>query len=422
VEYEKENMYVAATEGTTVNTFLFTNNSLQNRLVNMQNLYNMFDFQSVQNGRKIVDLKTGYGTKEGNHFFIGMLYGSGLPSYLNTLNSAPETGLSKNYVLELDGKWAITHNSSFNLVYGKSSTQTYGDYYYNSDGGVFASKRSKAILGTYIWDIKKTKTKLTTTCRWIDPYFNSYGIGGMRTNNLRYEIKLEQTLTNKIKFSIFYRKDADNIIPLYQFNTVLQTIGTTLTYKPFRSLSIRLGYIPVVEQMWGENPSYYTRTHNNISNVLLTYMPSLQGVNTSFNLSYNYYVLTTDSETTAFQNLSFSNLTKFKNSFSNTITVSWFKSSPTDSLNNNVWMFVEEPGFTFKGGYSISIGAKASWSPGTSNWQLGYEMKLHVPLIKHLSCEINAEKLVLGDFYESLNIAQIERFPYFGQGKIIYNF
>jgi hypothetical protein len=85
-------------------------------------------------------------------------------------------------------------------------------------------------------------------------------------------------------------------------------------------------------------------------------------------------------------------------------------------------MFEEEPGYTFKGGCSISIGGKAAWAPLSRIWQLGYEMKLHVPLVKHLSCELNAEKLVLGDFYDSFDLAQIQKFPYFGQAKIIYSF
>jgi hypothetical protein len=419
MEYQKHDIYVAASEGTTVNTLLFTNNALQNRLVNMQNLYNMFDFQSVQNGRKVFAVKTGWGEKEGTHLYVGMLYGTGLPSYLNNYNTDPVTGLSKNYVLEIDGKWAITSNSSINLVYGKSSTQTSGDNFNVTDGGLINSQHSKAILGKYELKLRKTKTNLTLTGRWIDPYFNSFGIGYMRADNFRYEIKAEQPFGKKIKVTVFYRKDEDDILELYQYHTVLQTIGINTTIKLMRSLTLRIGYSPVIEHMWGSDPTYNISNNNNISNLVLTYAPTIRNLYTVFNMAYNYYRLTSDTQTVAFQNFSFSNTTRFKNSFSNMVSVNWFKTEPIDSLNNNAWLFTDEVSYNFLRGFAVAIGGKASFDPVTTSWEYGYLAKLKVPLVKHLSCELQAEKLVIGDFYNSFDILQIQKFPYFCQGRLV---
>ena len=424
VEYKKDDVYIAATEGTTVNTLLFTNNSLQNHLVNMQNLYNMFDFNSVQNGRKIVAGKIGVGEKEGTHFYVGMLYGSGLPSYISGPSAAPVTtdGISKNVVLELDGMVALTKNMTINMVYGKSSTQSAGPGYSTTDGGVFSSLQSKAVMGKYKWNIARTRTTLTLTGRWIDPYFNSFGIGYLRADNFRYEAKADQALGKKIKFSLFVRKDEDDVLRLYEFHTVLQTIGTNATIKLMRSLTFRVGYSPVIEHMTdATNPQYDILNHNYICNALLTYAPVMKGINTMFNLSYNYYKLTNDTQTVNFTNFSFSNTTRFKNSLSNNISVNWFKTTPQDSLNNDVWMFSDEVGFTFAKGFRVSVGGKAAYSPWSENWRFGYVVKVSVPLVKHLSCDLMAEKLVLGDFYNSFDIQQIEKFPYFCQGKIIYS-
>ncbi|HXP52932.1 MAG TPA: hypothetical protein VN922_23510, partial [Bacteroidia bacterium] len=163
IEYQKEGVFTSFTEGTTVNTLLFTNNSVQNRLINMQNYYNMFDFNSVQNGRKVIAGKIGLGEKEGTHFFIGLLYGTGLPSYVSTSTTTVPDGISKNYVLELDGQWALNKNNILSLVYGKSSTETYTSTYSTTDGGLFNSLKSKAALGKYKLMIPKTNSNITFT-------------------------------------------------------------------------------------------------------------------------------------------------------------------------------------------------------------------------------------------------------------------
>ncbi|MFI5136689.1 MAG: hypothetical protein ACHQIM_02600, partial [Sphingobacteriales bacterium] len=55
------------------------------------------------------------------------------------------------------------------------------------------------------------------------------------------------------------------------------------------------------------------------------------------------------------------------------------------------------------------------------NWQYGYMVRAHIPLIKHFSIEGSFEKLVIGDFYNSLGLQQVQQFPYYCSGKIIYN-
>ncbi len=260
---------------------------------------------------------------------------------------------------------------------------------------------------------------ITLTGRWIDPYFNSFGLGYIRTDNLRYEAKWEQQLSKKIKFSIFFRKDEDDVLQLYEYRTILQTVGTNTTIKLMRSLTLRIGYTPVVEHMYDfTNAANDIFNNNYICNGVITYAPIIHGLNTAFNFSYNYYKLTTDSQTLVFQNVSFSNLTRFKNSLSNNITISWFKTTPTDSLNNDVWMVSDEVGYSFAHGLNIAVGGKAAYSPIQNDWQYGYQLKIKIPLVKHLSCDISGEKLVLGDFYNDFDISEIEKFPFLIKGKI----
>src|SRR5690606_15695329 len=94
------NFYIAATHGKTINNIFFTNNLVNNNLNAVRNLYNFFDFNNIEDGRKVTALKLGYGSKEGTHLFVGGLYGVGRVSYFDSLR----TDVERNLVLEMDGR------------------------------------------------------------------------------------------------------------------------------------------------------------------------------------------------------------------------------------------------------------------------------------------------------------------------------
>jgi hypothetical protein len=424
VEYQKNDFYFAFTEGKTVNNFLFTSNTVQNHLFNMPNLYNFFDFNYVKDSRRITAIKFGYGKKEGNHLYFGMLYGIGLPSYVSntTLSQNLPNNImpDKNFVSEIDGKYLVSQNSTLDLVYGRSAMQTSNQYFSNGENGCNSflySKQSNAAMMKYSLLVAKTKTKLTATGRWVDPFFKSYGVGFMRSDNFRCEIKTEQPIGKKVKVTGFYRRDEDNLLSIYNYKTSLQTIGANISIKIKRSLSLRLGFNPVIQHVNTKDNTYRARNLNSISNVLLTYNPSVKHASTLFNFMYNYYHLTTGEQTNTFENITVSNLTQFKTSFRNNFTAGWFRTNADDSLHNKTWLFTDELGYTFNNGGIISGGLKAACHPA-NGWQYGYLAKAGVPVIRHLSFELSAEKLVAGDFYNSLNFIQINKFPYYFSGKL----
>ena len=423
VEYQKDDFFLACTGGSTVNTLLFTTNAVQNKLSNVQNLFNYFDFNYVNNSRHIAAVKFGYGKTEGDHVYIGFLYGAGLQSYVpsttstNPMLDAPITP-DKNFVVEFDGKYIIGKNSDFNLVYGRSTIQTGGQYTNGNEGAMnalFNNSRSNACMVKYNLTRKETKTKLTLTGRWIDPFFKSYGVGFMRPDNLRYEVKVEQPIGNKVKLTAFYRNDEDNILNLYNYKNVLRTIGTNVSIKLKKSLSLRLGFNPVIQTVTTTDNSYSAHNMNSISSAVLSYNPTLRHGSSMFNLMFNNYVLTTGGQTSNFETVTITNLTQFKNGFRNNFTAGWFRTnSSADSTikNNNTWLISDELGYTMKGGYSVSGGLKASYN-ANADWQYGYLLKASVPLRPHITLTLNAEKLVTGDFYNSLNYGMINNFPYY---------
>lgn len=421
MEWEKK-FYFAFTYGKTINTVMTTNNLIQNQLQTGRNLYNFFDFNNVKDSRKILAIKGGYGKKDGTHFYIGFLYGLGLPSYIS---AAMPGYVEKNLVLEADGKIAFNSNNSLDLIYGKSSLYQNGlsnDDKENPSQFLFSKFRSNAALLRYNSQIHKTTTKITLTGRLVDPFFNSYGVGFMRSDNIRYELKVDQALGSRVKFSGFYRKDQDNLLKIARYTTNLQTIGANLFIKVSKRMNVRAAYTPVVMQIDSKDSSQYNSQRvNNITNAVLTYMPRAGKVSSLFTVLYSYYQFAgTGGKNNNFQNFNLTNSTTFSPQFRSDLAASYFLNNSSDSLNSNTAMASANISFTSRRGMVITLGGKYAYNTIIQN-QVGGLVKISVPLIRYISIEIQAERLVLGDFYNSYNISEIKKFPYYGYGKVIFS-
>jgi len=427
LELENDNYFFAFTYGKTVNTLLFTNNAVQNSLVNTKNLYNYFDFNNLTNGRRVAALKFGLGKMAGNHLYIGFLNGEGLNSYTTNYTSFTDGALAsyteKNYVVEIDGKLAFDPKNNLTLVYGKSYMQQNVIASEQPSTGFTSATQadhSNAAMLKYTSDITKTKTKITLTTRLIQPFFNSFGVGFMSSDDFRYELKAEQTLSSKLKLTVSYKKDQDNLLALFAYKTTLYTLGTNLTAKLNRYFTLRVAYNPVVQDITSQDNTYHASNKNNISNAIVSYTPKVKNFNSTFNLAYSYYNLSSDSVHNVMQSVIINNVSQFKNSFQNTCAISWFYTNHTDSINSNTLLLSDNVSYKLKNGVSFTLGLKLAQN-NIYHTQLGYLGKLDVPLVKKLTAEASFEKIVIGDFYNNYNIAQIERFPYFCSMKLIYH-
>jgi hypothetical protein len=424
LEMENNDFYFSFTHGKTMSNLLYTNNLVQNSLSNMQNLYNFFDFNKVNDSRRVTAIKFGPGKKDGTHLHFGILYGFGSTSYVSDQTIIPTgNGYEKNYVIELDGKVVLNKNNALDLVYGKSavlqSSSLTGDFQ-KGTSLLSSSLRSNAALARFTSIISKTKTKVTLTTRYVDPFFQSYGVGFMRPDNFRYEIKAEQTITQKIRLTCFFRKEQDNLLSLYNYNTNLTTIGANLNIKLSRWLTIRAGYSPVLQTVTTKDNSYNLSNSNNISTLVATVTPHSKKIKTSFNALYSYYNLSNVAQKTEFQSMSVNNTTMLKSGFRLLSSASWFHSSIVDTSGNNTTLIVEELSYTLRKGATLTIGGKAAHN-SVLDWQYGYLLRAMVPVVKHLSLEGSFEKLVIGDFYNSFNRDQVSAFPYYSSIKVIYH-
>jgi hypothetical protein len=417
-EWEKK-FYFAFTYGRTINTLLTTNNIIQNQLQNARNLYNFFDFNNVRDSRKIMAVKFGIGAKESSHFYVGCLYGLGLPSYL-IASASPS--IEKNIAVELDGRFLLNNSNSFDLVYGKSAlyeTGNPGDVTNSPSQSLFSAYRSNAAMLKYTSDIKKTQTRASVTGRIVDPFFKSYGVGFIRSDNLRYEFKLDQQLGNKTKVSAFYRRDRDNLLNLMGVTNSLQTMGVNVSLKVNKRLTLRGIYSPVVQNQFFRDSSQKNMQHiNTISNGIITYTPRSARLKSVFNLVYSYYQLSGSMNGSCYQNISFNNTTVFSVPLKLDFAANYFYNNTPDTLNTKTIIVSSNVSYTGWRKSIFTLGVKYADNPVAKN-QLGGIMRVNIPLAKYISFELQAERLVFGDFYSSYNRASLTKFPYYGYSKLI---
>ena len=424
-EYAKNNKFLAFTYGTTINNLLYNPNTIQGTLQGTRNLYNYFDFGNLAAGRKIISLKGGFGEKEGSHIYVGFLLGKGRSDYLMlTPVDAASTSYSKesNVVMELDAKYKFSERLNVEAVYGKSSVKEEDltmDQIRRSVTEIFSNYRSNAFLARMNGSIKKTKTKITITTRWVDPYFKSFGIGFMRSDNFRYEIKAEQVITSKIKYTIAYRKEEDNLLKLYDYKNTLQSINNSLNLKLSRQLNVRLIYTPLFREL--TTPSAIIKDRNTISTVVLSYTPRPKKVVAQFNVLYSKYIISSDSSNINFENLTYTHQFLFKTGFKTDLNVSWFKNNLKDTLGNDTYLAVLGVGYVAKNMSSFTLGGKMAYKSSIQP-QYGFVVKINVKLYKGLFWEAQVEKIIIGDYYNSFMIEKIKQFPYYSNTRLVFNF
>ena len=421
MEYATKDHFFALTYGTTLNTILYNSNTLQGKLQGVKNLYNFFDYGNLSNGRKILAIKGGLGQKEDTHLFLGLLLGRGKMDYLTVTD--PKYGKKEsNLVVEIDTRYKISENLSVDAIFGKSSLQSEDislEQIKRSFQEIFSNYRSNACQARVNYDIHKTKTKIQLTGRYVDPYFKSFGVAFLRSDNMRYELKADQTITRNIKYSVAYRKEEDNLLGLLNYKNTFTTITNSLSVRFKKGITLRLNYAPLLRTL--KNGNETIKDYNSISTAVLSYVPKMKDVQANYNMLYSKYRITSDSGNIHFDNLTYSHQFQFKSGFKTGMNASWFENISKDTLNNNTYLGVVDMGYTTTEQTSFTIGGKVAYKPGNST-EFGFIAKATVKVYKSLFWETEAEKILTGDYYSSLIDSKINRFPYYVSGKLIINF
>lgn len=416
IGYATKSYFINATYGKTVNTLLNPQNT-NNKIINsFQNYSNFFDFNKNQDARKILAGKIGIGNESSSYLAFGALYGVGNKSYYQP------TGLQeKNIVYEVDGKLSYKGYILYASI-AKSFLNIASDG--NQEQNVLSNNRNNALQIRFSGVIPYIKTKFNLGYRLVDPFFKSYGVGFIRTDNIRYEAKLEQVLSSKAKIGFNYRRDEDNILKRYGFKSNLNLLSITSKFKLFKKrVDLQLIYTPIFQKIENLNTHFIRENKSDMKNVVLAYTAKFKKTTTTITGIYNQYSLYDSIGIRNMENINMNILSILRNSLKLCLSSSYFNSNVRDSIAAPKTLLNSfETGYTFKNGVYSSFILKYSYNLTRYTNQYGAALNVNFPIRKCIFIELHAEKLIIGDFYNSLNVENINKFPYYCYSKLSLKF
>ncbi len=419
-ESQKGNWYTAVTAGVTLNNLMVTNDAIQNKLFYTKNLFNQFDFQSIRQKRFIVQTKTGWGTKDATHIFLGLRYTNKavIPGMVedDTINSVyPSVGF------EIDGriKPKFLPGTTLDLVYGKTSNTSLGadSTISNPLGSLFSNDRTHTALAKITQPLNEIRTQVTASIRWIDPLADMASLGVLQPNNLRYEITTKHTLLQNLDAGLNYRIDRNNLDNTLDSTMHLRILGGNLSGQIGKVLSYygNLNFLT----MFNERQQEMLRTNSNYMLTLgITGKYKLAGYENAVSLIYSDYKLTTLFDEGNYRNYGLQHLTKL-NHGQNSFSINVFESNQVDSSFNRS-VIIGDDWSLQKDRFQLTLGVKISNSKKYGN-DLGGKIEIKTLLTDQLQWILKAEKFILGDFYNNYDPLRFQKFPFAITTQLNYN-
>lgn len=405
VEISDKNYFVGFSYGIIQPNIFYTNNLLNNTVNSLQNAYNFFDFNNTDVGRRVLSTKFGYGSKDGNHLHFGLLHGVGNTSYYDTLLSSKEN----NAVIEIDGKY-IFKSYEIQLIYGRSHVQS--ELLSGTSNGVWSNlmefkDRSNALYSSLSKGFDKINLYVSGEFRFIEPLFESFGVGFMRSDNLRYQIKIDKGLGKKGKASLFYRKEKDNILNWFDFENSVNSWGVSLAYRISKSIRARIDYRPLEFTSEIADSSFDNRSK--ILNGIISCNKRIGDSRYVGNVLASYYDFYTLESNLKYYNVGVQNSLFIGAKFQLEASYNYFATNDTSGIPESHLITL---GSTYLGKV-ISATINADYSSAAFGNGFGGGVKFSARFLKRMVCSIEARRIVPGSFYTSYYNQAILEFPYY---------
>lgn len=238
------------------------------------NIYTNFDNSAF--GRRVTAIKAGVGRKEGEHVFLTAMVATDDRTSINVASDT-NTALTpqKNMIggLEfkvepIEGMWTLQAEGATSLNVGDLNAPTFGtsavpDFLLGLVDSSMSSYIDWALVAATMFTLRDAGTKISGNLRRIGPGFRSLGVPNLRSDVLRYDLRVDQSfLKRQVSASVFYRRDQDNLVPWKRSTTSITSLGVTLGLNVRKWPFLRLTYAPYVQENDDSNPllQYVNRT------------------------------------------------------------------------------------------------------------------------------------------------------------------
>ncbi len=421
-EIQKGQGFCAFSYGTTAFNPLQVNSSLDQPF-GLKNLHNFFDFAPTSFGRRILNMKIGKGKLDAEHVFFGFLYANGTAATTFHFDNPTIPQQAKNWVGEVDIRKQLGKMNDIEFVYGNSNLQTaitFADSQWNNYQRIAPFYQSNAALIRWSGGFQRTKTKWIITGRYVDPFFKSLGIGFIRSDHVRGEFKIDQAISDRLKFSGFYRRDQDNLLGILPFQVILQTAGATVQWKPKSNTSFRLNISPFTQSANSLEPFFNLRNRNLITTFHATHFSKkLDNPLKSISLVYSYYRIGNGGNDYALQNINLNAV--FGNRKWGNINISGNGFFNSESLLQQIGFIEMNYSNSLKKQLLYNIAFRSTYSM-ENGYKYGYLASTVYQYNRYFSIEARIEKLLINNYYSLFNPSLLNRFPYSESIRLLCKF
>lgn len=224
----------------------------------LRQLKETFFFQDPQdlNPRKLTSVKVGFGLPEGTHVHIGMLRGSREGFPFGAPADATLAFRQLNHVVELDAGVKVAEGHMARFALGRSIMSEVGASGKEESeglGGLMDRRERKNQAVQLGWQsrFKATRTEVDLTGRMVDPYFQSLGVGFLRSGTRTIDGTVDQAVGKKLRLQGTYRIEERDRPGTESEGMLLQRWRVRATYRAFQWLTLRSSYAPIVATVRG---------------------------------------------------------------------------------------------------------------------------------------------------------------------------
>lgn len=410
-EFQFRNIYLSVASGLTLNNVMLSTNEVQNQLNYTQNVFNNFDFQQVMNNGWLTTIKTGYGTPEGTHAFIGFNYLTNT-RFLNPSGSANTTPTyDPAAAMELDFRYVPTFlkGIALDLVYGKTSLNRQLDTMTQSGvfESLFSGYSSHVLLGKITQAVSCIKSDFAVSYRLVDTYANTTTYGMMQPNNQRVEFTSNHRVAKFMKLGLLYRFDETlrEITGMNQLRLHMTGGNISGSYTSYFSYSMFLNHVHHTMAIPGTEPQ---RGNNYLIGLNLSSNYNAGELKANSTITYNDYLI---SDTSGMNKYTQFGCMQSISERHYSVAASYdyfFRRVDGLASGTNVFGLVGKYKFD-----RVQLGAgikvASDFSGATS---LGGHLEALWQVYRFLDISIRTERFVMGDFYRTYYRSQYEQFPY----------
>jgi hypothetical protein len=250
-EYEQKDMYLTFAKGRSFDDAWMNADPVSQGIRDLQESLFLTDAKSL-NPRELIQFKLGYGMPGTTHLHVGYLRGKkeDVPSGVAVPGSNDFSLF--NHVVELDLGYTIGKDHLVRLAYARSIVQG------NSGEGTatmandvsdlfrMGDPSDQAMDLGWSSNLKGVGVRAELDARWITPYFQSFGMGYLKSGSRSMEGSLSKELGDRFRLRIRYSTEereepADTVATPVN----IQRGQLMLTCRATSALSLRFGVTPV---------------------------------------------------------------------------------------------------------------------------------------------------------------------------------